>query len=203
MRFRQLDYMARVDSTSDYLKAFIESGKSRMAVAEEQTGGRGRFGRSWHSPAGMGLYASYLCFPAAEVRRAEDLTRAAALGVVRAIGAWSGTGAPLRIKLPNDVLLGGRKCAGILIEMGTQTNRIQWAIIGIGVNLFHRSFPDELGSTATSLSLEGIHVPSLMTFFRELTRQLERTLSGLEQGRRRQLTVDFQEYILPGGGNER
>ena len=63
MRFRQLDYLARVDSTSDYLTAYIESGKARMAVAEEQTGGRGRFGRSWHSPAGMGLYASYLCFP--------------------------------------------------------------------------------------------------------------------------------------------
>ena len=123
--------------------------------------------------------------------------------MVRAIGAWSGTEAPPRIKLPNDILLKGRKCAGILIEMGTQTDRIQWAIIGIGVNLFHRSFPGELASTATSLSLEGIRVPSLMTFCRELTRQLERTLSSLEQGRRRQLTVDFQEYILADGGNER
>ena len=199
MRFRQLDYMARVGSTSDYLKAFIDSGKARIAVAEEQTGGRGRFGRSWHSPAGMGLYVSYLCFPASEVRRAEDLTRAAALGVVQAIAAWSGPGPPPRIKLPNDVLLRGRKCAGILIEMGTQTNRVQWAIIGIGVNVFHQSFPDELASTATSLSLEGIRVPNLMVFCRELTRQLERTLSSLEQGHRRQLTVDFQEYVQVTG----
>ena len=97
----------------------------------------------------------------------------------------------------------GKKCAGILIEMGPQTDRIQWAIIGIGVNLFHRSFPDELASTATSLSLEGIRVPNLMTFCRELTRQLERALSSLEQGRRRQLTVDFQEYVLAGGGDQR
>ena len=108
MRFGQLDYLARVDSTSDYLKVFTESGKARVAVAEEQTGGRGRYGRSWHSPAGMGLYASYLCFPASEVRRAEDLTRAAALGVVRAIATWSGPEAALCIKLPNDVLLAAR-----------------------------------------------------------------------------------------------
>lgn len=203
MRFRQLDYMARVDSTSDYLKAFIESGKARLAVAEEQTGGRGRFGRSWHSPAGVGLYASYLCFPASRVRRAEDLTRAAALGVVRAIAAWSGPAAPLGIKLPNDVLLRDRKCAGILIEMGSQTDRIQWAIIGIGVNLFHRSFPDELASTATSLWLEGIRVPNLMAFCRELTRQLERTLSSLEQGRGRKLGVAFQEYVLAAADDTR
>ena len=203
MRFRELDYLARVSSTSDYLKPFIESGKARIAVAEEQTGGRGRFGRSWHSPAGMGLYASYLCFPTSEVRQAEDLTRAAALGVVRAIAAWSGPEADLRIKLPNDVLLRGRKCAGILIEMGSQTDRIQWAIIGIGVNLLHRSFPVELSSTATSLSLEGIRVPNLMAFCRELTRQLERTLSSLEQGQRRRLTVDFQEHVLTDGGKTR
>ena len=196
MQFRQWDYLARVDSTSDYLKSFIESGKARLAVAGEQTGGRGRFGRSWHSPAGMGLYASYLCFPTSEVRRAEDLTRAAAVGVVRAIAAWSGPGAGLRIKLPNDVLLRGRKCAGILIEMGSQTDRIQWAIVGIGVNLFHRSFPHELASTATSLWLEGIRAPDLMLFCRELTRQLERTLSSLEQGHRRQLAVAFQEYVI-------
>ncbi len=203
MRFRQLDYLARVDSTSDYLKSFIESGKTRMAVAEEQTGGRGRFGRSWHSPAGMGLYASYLCFPSSEVRRAEDLTRGAALSVVRAIATWSGPEAALRIKLPNDVLLGGKKCAGILIEMGSQTDRIRWAVIGIGVNLFHRSFPDELASTATSLSLEGIHVPNLTAFFRELTRQLERTLSSLEQGQRRQLRCNFEEYVLTPSSNTR
>ena len=201
MRFRQLDYLARVDSTSDYLNVLIESGKARVAVAEEQTGGRGRFGRSWHSPRGMGLYASYLCFPASEVRRAEDLTQAAALGVVRAIATWSGPGAALRIKLPNDVLLSGKKCAGILIEMGTQTERIQWAIVGIGVNLFHRSFPGELGSTATSLALEGIRVPNLMAFCRELTHQLERTLSSLEQGHSRQVRRDFQEYVLVGNNN--
>ncbi len=203
MRFRQLDYLARVDSTSDYLKVFIESGKARMAVAEEQTGGRGRYGRSWHSPRDMGLYASYLCFPASEVRRAEDLTRAAAVGVVRAIATWSGPAAALRIKLPNDVLLSGKKCAGILIEMGSQRDRIRWAIIGIGVNLFHRSFPDELTSTATSLSLEGIRVPNLMAFCRELTHQLERTLSSLDQGQRRRLRCNFEEYVLTPSDNTR
>ena len=196
MRFRQLDYLSRVGSTSDYLKSFIATGTARVAVSEEQTGGRGRFGRSWHSPAGMGLYVSYLCFPASEVGRTEDLTRAAALSVLRAIATWSGPGAALRIKRPNDVLLGGKKCAGILIEMGSQTDRIQWAIIGIGVNLFHRSFPRELASTATSLSLEGIRVPNLLAFCRELTRQLERSLSSLEQGRGRQLGSAFEEHVL-------
>lgn len=201
MRFRQLDYLSRVESTSDYLKSFIETGKARVAVAEEQTGGRGRFGRSWHSPAGRGLYASYLYFPSSEVRRAEDLTRAAALGVLQAIVTWSGPGAALRIKRPNDVLLGGKKCAGILIEMGTQTDRIQWAIIGIGVNLFHRSFPPELASTATSLSLEGIRVPNLLAFCQELTRHLEGYLSSLEQGRRRKLSCSFEEYVLTATEN--
>jgi BirA family biotin operon repressor/biotin-[acetyl-CoA-carboxylase] ligase len=87
--------------------------------------------------------------------------------------------------------------------MGTQTERIQWAIVGIGVNLFHRSFPGELASTATSLSREGIRVPNLMAFCRELTHQLERTLSSLEQGHRRQLRRDFQEYVLVGSINSR
>lgn len=195
MRFRQFDYLQTADSTSDYLKPFIESGRSRVAIAKEQTGGRGQFGRAWHSPAGMGLYVSYLLFPGWAATRGESLTHAAAMGVLMSILSLTRSLLDVSIKQPNDILLGGKKCAGILIEMGTQSDRIQWAIIGIGVNLYHQSFPNAIATTATSLLMEGVSVPHPMAFVQELTHHLEKNLFSLQQGRWKLVEDVFKTHI--------
>jgi BirA family biotin operon repressor/biotin-[acetyl-CoA-carboxylase] ligase len=146
--------LAAVDSTNDYVRRFIPQRRPRVVLAAAQTAGRGRFGRFWHSPAGAGLYVSYLVFPEWDASRSPLLNVVASLAVVRTLRRLSSR-LDLRIKEPNDVLVGGRKIAGILVELATLGTRIDWAVVGIGVNVGQTAFPEDLPS-ATSLALEGV-----------------------------------------------
>ncbi len=83
--FKQFDYLHRVDSTNDYLKAFVEAGETRMVVAREQVSGKGRGDRSWYSPPEEGLYLSYLLYPPWQVERSPFLNMLSGLAAVLAI----------------------------------------------------------------------------------------------------------------------
>ena len=125
-----------------------------VIIADEQTAGRGRLGRSWSSPAGSGIYASVLFRPEPSVARL--LTIAAGVAVAEAIETVAGI-API-LKWPNDVYLGdgsrpGRKVAGILAEAGVSRGQT-WVVVGFGINVLPTSFPPELASRATSLEPE-------------------------------------------------
>lgn len=146
--------LAAVDSTNDYVRRFIPQRRPRVVMAAAQTAGRGRFGRFWHSPAGAGLYVSYLLFPEWDAARSPFLNVVASLAVVRTLRRLS-SGLDLRIKEPNDVLAGGRKIAGILVELATLGTRIDWAVVGIGLNVGQTVFPEDLPA-ATSLALQGV-----------------------------------------------
>ncbi len=189
--FDEIEILDRVDSTNEYLKEFLSGGRSRLVVAREQTEGRGRFGRGWHSPRGEGLYVSYLIYPRWEVRYSGYLNRISSLAVVDAIREQGGRDLALRLKPPNDVFVGPKKVCGILTELGSTGERMNWAIIGIGMNLYQTAFPAEIDA-ATSLRLEGLEVANPMTFCRAQTRHLTRRLRAAGRGEWALLDEDYR-----------
>ena len=138
-----------VDSTNLWLRRRAEELPHGAAVvAAEQSAGRGRSGRSFLSPEG-GLYLSVLLRPELEAERLPTLTPAAALAVCRAVDALCGV--KCAIKWPNDVVLGGKKICGILVESVLGPDR-SCVIVGIGINVNTPSFPEELEKIAGSVA---------------------------------------------------
>ena len=128
-----------------------------IIAAERQTAGRGRLGRSFLSD-GRGLYFSYLFNPKIPVEKIVRLTAYAAVAMARAVDSVAGvrTG----IKWVNDLYLGGKKLAGILTEgVFSPEGELKYAVVGIGVNLYHDALPDELASIATSIEAEAGEAP--------------------------------------------
>ncbi len=123
-----------------------------LITADEQSLGRGRLGRDWHSPARAGLYFSLVLRPPVSAAQAMSITLACGLGVARGIGRACGQAADIR--WPNDVLLGGKKCCGILVDLAANGDRARYVIVGVGVNVNQETFPPELSDIATSLSRE-------------------------------------------------
>lgn len=155
---RKLCCFRSVDSTNAYLKRAASKGVAdgTVAVADEQTGGRGRRGRSFQSPAGKGVYLSALLRPPLEPTKLLPLTGFAAVAVCNAIERVAG--ARPQIKWTNDLVLGGKKLCGILTELSMEgeSGALQYAIIGIGVNVAQtrEDFAGELEGIATSLAIE-------------------------------------------------
>src|SRR5215510_10891679 len=144
----------RVSSTNDVAKDFASSGarEGLCVIAKEQTAGRGRHGRNWSSPAGEGLYMSVILRPAILPSEAGTITLASAIAVAETLRLDYETDA--EIKWPNDVMVRGRKISGILIESAIQDDKLDYIVLGIGVNTGQRGFPEEVTSTATSDWLE-------------------------------------------------
>ncbi|MFQ3582596.1 MAG: biotin--[acetyl-CoA-carboxylase] ligase [Chloracidobacterium sp.] len=150
-----LRWLSQVDSTNTALKTLARSGATEWTglCADEQTAGRGQYGRTWHSPAGAGLYLSLLFRPSLTSGQIVHVTTFAGLVIHQVLSLFVGDQSRLAIKAPNDVLLDGRKVAGILVEADWQENTLNFLIIGIGINVNHLSFPDGLRYPATSLRL--------------------------------------------------
>jgi len=133
---RRIDYYATIDST---MRAAAGLAIGSVVIAEEQTAGQGRLGRAWHSEAGAGIYCSIVLQPMPALTLA--------LGLAAQSAIFEATGLTCDIRWPNDLMLGGRKVAGILVQ-GADGK----AIGGIGINVRQTEFPGELESIATSLS---------------------------------------------------
>ncbi len=150
-------WLAETASTNDIARDWALAGAPDGAVvlAGRQTQGRGRRERTWESPAGMGLYASFILRPGWPVEQASHL---AVLAGMAAYGVLEAAGVPcLRVKWPNDILANGRKLAGVLVEPRVGGERIEFAVAGIGINVAQRAddFPPELRGRATSCAIEG------------------------------------------------
>ncbi len=190
--FQRLDRLETVDSTNDYLKAFIDEGRPRAVLARQQTCGKGRYGRSWHSPPGLGLYLSLLVFPRWSGDRTERFNQVATLAVLDAIRSCGGADVDLRVKPPNDIYAGRRKLCGILTELASLSNQVEWAIVGIGVNLFHEDFPEFLQERATSLRLEGVEVdPAALA--EAVTQAFERIYRQVERGNAQRVEARYSQ----------
>ncbi len=140
-------------STNDLAAQMAESGAAEgtIVTAEQQTQGRGRFGRSWYSPMSSGIYVSLILRPKLPPERAPGLSMMTALALAEAILKYSP--GDVHIKWPNDILLGGRKTAGILTELSAEKNQIHHVVVGVGINVNQKAgdFPSDLRETATSL----------------------------------------------------
>lgn len=124
-----------------------------VVIANEQTAGKGRRGRSWVSPPGTGIWMTLLLRPDIQPQHASMVTLVAGLAVCEVIREV--TGLEAEIKWPNDIVLNGKKICGLLTEMNSEIDYINFVVIGIGINVNVAGFPDELEGIATSLLLEG------------------------------------------------
>lgn len=180
---REIVALEEIDSTNIRAWQLGEAGAlaGTVVVADAQSSGKGRLGRSWTSPPGVNLYLSVLLRPLLEPRHAPQLTFLSSLAVATAIERCSGL--QPQVKWPNDVLLNGRKVAGLLNEMSAETESIHFVILGIGVNLNMGAdqFPPGLRYPATSLALELGRPVSRTTFCRILLEELDRFYSLYER----------------------
>ena len=150
---RRLVYLTSTGSTMDVARAEAEAGASdgTVVLAEEQMKGRGRFDRSWVSPAGKNLYITVVIRPSLE--RLGSLSTVSPLAVALAIE--DRTGLTPRIKWPNDVLVSGRKLSGILIESEVSGSTVKYALMGAGINVnFDVEQSPEIAQIATSVKRE-------------------------------------------------
>ena len=146
----------KIDSTNTRAKIFAENkiGTNAIFIASEQTAGRGRLGRSFVSTKNKGLYLSILLNEALPPEFATSLTTYMAVIASRAVSSLSGVTPD--IKWVNDLYLGGKKCAGILTEgkASESGDTLDYAVVGIGINLCKQDFPDEVKAIATTLEDE-------------------------------------------------
>ena len=144
-----------IDSTNTYAKALAQSGapQGTVVIADRQTGGRGRMGRSFSSPGGMGIYLSMILRPECEATELMHLTCAVAVAMCDAVEGVSGFRP--QVKWINDLMAKGKKLGGILTELSLVpgTASVDFAVVGIGINCFQAvtDFPDELQNIAISL----------------------------------------------------
>jgi BirA family biotin operon repressor/biotin-[acetyl-CoA-carboxylase] ligase len=152
---RRILWFEKVDSTNRVALELAHQGAPHGAcvIAEGQSAGRGRLGRSFFSPAHESLYTSIVLRPLLSTAEAPTTILTAAVAVAECIAEEIGDGATVEIKWPNDVLVGGLKVSGILMEMVGEASRVRFLILGIGVNLNveRACFPDEFRAQATSL----------------------------------------------------
>lgn len=146
---KELIFLESVDSTNNYLKSIaLEAENGTVVIADEQTKGKGRLGRSWDSKKGEGIWMSVLLKPDIEPAEAPKITQIAAAAMTLAIEA---VGGDVAIKWPNDLIVAKKKVCGVLTEMSAELGGINYVIVGIGVNVNQSSFPEGLDDKATSL----------------------------------------------------
>lgn len=152
---RKIVHYHQIDSTNKEAKKLAASGEKEgtIVISEEQLAGRGRLGRTWISPAGTGIWMSVILRPSIAPTDASKITLLAGLAVCE--GIKEATGLPVQIKWPNDLVLHNKKICGILTEMSAEMEKINYIILGIGINVNTDSFPEDLKNTATSLKIEG------------------------------------------------
>ena len=150
---KTVHFARETDSTNLWIKRLAKEGapEGTLAVAEFQSAGRGRLGRSWEVPEGTSVMMSILLRPEFEPQYAPTLTLVMGMAVAKAV---KNLGFDVSIKWPNDVVVSHKKICGILTEMGVRDGKIDYAVIGVGINVNIREFPEEMADKATSLYLE-------------------------------------------------
>lgn len=171
---RAVIHYFRTESTSTAALSLAQDGAAHGTVvaAEEQTAGRGRFGRVWYSEKSSGIYLSVILRPPFSPTAAPILTLMAGVATQQALSALTGLGVDIR--WPNDLLVNGKKVAGILTEMNAELGRLHAVVLGIGINVNHSEMPAALKPTATSLRIESQRPWSRVHVCIALLKELER-----------------------------
>ncbi len=174
---------ARASSTNDLGLILAREGApdGLVVTAEEQWAGRGRLGRSWHSPPGAGLWLSMVLRPDLEIARAQALTFLGAVAAAAALKVRHRLA--VQLKWPNDLLIDGRKLGGVLVESGAEGPLIRYAVIGIGlnVNLAATDFPPAIRDLATSVRAVTGRRANRANLLRTLLEEADRRYAGLRR----------------------
>ncbi len=199
---RKLLCLETVDSTNTECKRRAMAGEAEglVVVADEQTGGRGRLGRSFQSPKGQGLYLSALLRPRLEPGQVADFTAWVAVAVCDGIEAACGVRP--RIKWTNDIILGGKKLVGILTELGleSESNALEYLIPGIGVNVNQapEDFSPEIRDMATSLAQELGRPVRRSDLAVQIILALDRMYAGFPENKAEYLEKYRADCLTPG-----
>ena len=163
-----------------------------VVVADAQSAGRGRLTRSWSSPSGVNIYMSIVLRPSLEPRDAAILTLLSGVACANALRALSSC--DISLKWPNDLLIGPRKIGGILTELRADPDRIQFAVIGIGINVnYHRAYmPDDIKDIATSLAHEAGRSFSRTAVLAGVMQQMDKWLKVLSETGKRSVLDEWQ-----------
>ncbi len=151
---RNIQYFDTIDSTNKKVKTIAEtSSDGTVVISEEQTLGRGRLGRNWSSPKGKSLLISILIKPNIDPSKVSNITLVGAVALVKALEYFDIEGL---IKWPNDIIINGKKIAGILTELSAEINQVNYVVMGIGVNLYtnEEEFPEDIRHKAGSILSE-------------------------------------------------
>ena len=189
---KSIYYYSKTDSTNNCIKRLAEKGEKHgtLAVADLQEAGKGRRGRGWFSPPGTGIWMSLLLRPEFEPECASMLTLVAAMAVASAVRDIVGLEAG--IKWPNDIVVNGKKICGILTEMSVEADYINYIVCGIGINVNHTEFPEDISSTATSLAIEKGMTLNRMTIIADVCRNFEKYYAMFLETR--DMTSFIEEY---------
>ena len=146
-------YFEETDSTNKQARMLAREGAKHgtLVIADTQSAGRGRRGRGWISPAGEGVFMSLIVRPEMPPSEVAKMSLTLALAVARAIERETGLDA--RIKWPNDIVIGGRKVCGLLLEMDATAEKVNSIVAGVGINVHQSVFDEEIAHTASSLDL--------------------------------------------------
>jgi BirA family biotin operon repressor/biotin-[acetyl-CoA-carboxylase] ligase len=200
---RDIRVFEQTTSTNDVIEKLARDGVKEGVVvfAESQTKGRGRLGRKWISPAHKGLWFSILLRPDLRPQETTQLTVASATALRRAI--QSETGLKPEIKWPNDILIGGKKVAGILTELSAELDKVHYVVLGIGidVNLDANEFPEELKKIATSLKIETGEMISRSELATAILRELDFDYSRICGGKFSKVADEWEENCVTIGKN--
>ena len=205
---RDLEIHAKLDSTNNRAKALAAAGAPHglTVIADTQSGGRGRMGRSFFSPEHSGIYLTCVLRPECPPEKAGLLTSLAAVAAARAVEKVSPE-AEVKIKWVNDLYLGEKKICGILSEagLGMEAGRLEYAVVGIGINVKKMAFPPELRDIATSIGNETGAEPDRNRLIAEILNELETLYGDLESGaflaesRRRSNVIGRSVTVIEGG----
>lgn len=199
---RKLLCLDTVDSTNTECKRQAMAGAEEglVVIADEQTGGRGRLGRTFQSPKGCGLYLSALLRPRLEPAQVTDFTAWVAVAVCDGIEAACGVRP--QIKWTNDIILGGKKLVGILTELGleSESNALEYLVPGIGINANHRpeDFTPEIRDMATSLAQQLGHPVRRTELAIQLIRALDKMYAGFPDNKAEYLAKYRADCLTPG-----
>lgn len=186
-------YYDETDSTNNEAKRNSDMPDGTLFISEIQTGGKGRLGRAWVSPKGIGIWMSLLLKPHILPQDVAQITLVAGMATARSVGCGA------KIKWPNDVVIGSKKICGILTEMSAEIERVNYIVPGIGINVNTESFPDELKEKATSLYIESGRKFERYKIVQRFLKEFEILYKKFIKGGIAAITDDYRELCVTIG----
>ncbi|NSW89726.1 MAG: biotin--[acetyl-CoA-carboxylase] ligase [Firmicutes bacterium] len=201
---REVYYLKSVDSTNNYAKQIASGGcqDGTVVVADMQTAGKGRLGKSWDSPDKKGIWMSIVLKPLIEPSKVQIITLAASVAVVS--GIMHTVGVRGGIKWPNDIILEGKKVCGILTEMNSEQDKVNYVIVGIGVNVNQDVGDFQEGLRGKAISLKSYReiagMPDTQLKRRDIIKgilvEMEKVYNLIKKGETREIINKWREFSI-------